>query len=125
MAIDFVIAASFIATGARAQEDPTGLEDALPTEQLAQVKIVGFGDSLMAGYLLPSNAAFPQQLEKRWTPKVMKSASRMPACLATPPPAGLRALTGRSQMAPIWSSRNWVPMMRCAVFPRHYREKSR
>jgi acyl-CoA thioesterase-1 len=60
----FVIAASFIATGARAQEDPTGLEDALPTEQLAQVKIVGFGDSLMAGYLLPSNAAFPQQLEK-------------------------------------------------------------
>lgn len=63
----FAIAASFLATSmpaARAQEEPTGLEDALPTEQLAQVKIVGFGDSLMAGYLLPSNAAFPQQLEK-------------------------------------------------------------
>ncbi|MCP6324181.1 GDSL-type esterase/lipase family protein, partial [Klebsiella pneumoniae] len=42
----------------------TGLEDALPTEQLSQVKVVGFGDSLMAGYLLPANAAFPQQLEK-------------------------------------------------------------
>ncbi|ENT07135.1 arylesterase [Brucella sp. 63/311] len=55
----FVAAAS-----ASAQEEPTGLEDALPTEQLSQVKIVGFGDSLMAGYLLPSNAAFPQQLEK-------------------------------------------------------------
>ncbi|MBV2142249.1 arylesterase [Falsochrobactrum sp. TDYN1] len=51
------------AAGARA-EDPTGLEDALPTEQLSQMKIVGFGDSLMAGYLLPANAAFPQQLEK-------------------------------------------------------------
>lgn len=60
----FTLAASFIATGARAQEEPTGLEDALPTEQLEQVRIVGFGDSLMAGYLLPSNAAFPQKLEK-------------------------------------------------------------
>src|SRR5690606_39960085 len=49
---------------AQAQEEPTGLEDALPTEQLSQIRIVGFGDSLMAGYLLPSNAAFPQQLEK-------------------------------------------------------------
>ncbi|MBB5700275.1 acyl-CoA thioesterase-1 [Ochrobactrum daejeonense] len=56
--------AASVATGARAQEDPTGLEDALPTEQLSQIRIVGFGDSLMAGYLLPSNAAFPQQLEK-------------------------------------------------------------
>ncbi|MBC2884158.1 arylesterase [Ochrobactrum sp. CM-21-5] len=52
-----------VTVGARA-EDPTGLEDALPTEQLSQVKIIGFGDSLMAGYLLPSDAAFPQQLEK-------------------------------------------------------------
>lgn len=49
---------------AQALEDPTGLEDALPTEQLSQIRIVGFGDSLMAGYLLPSGAAFPQQLEK-------------------------------------------------------------
>ena len=64
----FAMMASFMAaspiTTAQAQEDPTGLEDALPTEQLSQVKIVGFGDSLMAGYLLPANAAFPQQLEK-------------------------------------------------------------
>ncbi|PQZ49127.1 arylesterase [Ochrobactrum sp. MYb15] len=63
----FAIVGSFLAASlpaANAQEEPTGLEDALPTEQLAQVKIVGFGDSLMAGYLLPSNAAFPQQLEK-------------------------------------------------------------
>ncbi|EEZ07733.1 lipolytic protein [Brucella ceti M490/95/1] len=63
----FVAAASAsaqAAASASAQEEPTGLEDALPTEQLSQVKIVGFGDSLMAGYLLPSNAAFPQQLEK-------------------------------------------------------------
>ncbi|MEJ5018214.1 arylesterase [Ochrobactrum vermis] len=58
----FTAASPIIA--AQAQEDPTGLEDALPTEQLSQVRIVGFGDSLMAGYLLPSNAAFPQQLEK-------------------------------------------------------------
>src|SRR5690606_18558501 len=57
------MAAGPIAT-AQAQEEPTGLEDALPTEQLSQVRIVGFGDSLMAGYLLPSGAAFPQQLEK-------------------------------------------------------------
>ena len=64
----FAMMASFMAASpiiaASAQEDPTGLEDALPTEQLSQVKIVGFGDSLMAGYLLPANAAFPQQLEK-------------------------------------------------------------
>ncbi|WP_139974954.1 MULTISPECIES: arylesterase [Brucella/Ochrobactrum group] len=64
----FAAIASFMAANpiiaANAQEDPTGLEDALPTEPLSQVKIVGFGDSLMAGYLLPSNAAFPQQLEK-------------------------------------------------------------
>lgn len=63
----FAIVGSFLAASlpaANAQEEPTGLEDALPTEQLAQVKIVGFGDSLMAGYLLPPNAAFPQQLEK-------------------------------------------------------------
>ena len=60
----FALMASFLASGARAQEEPTGLEDALPTEQLEQVRIVGFGDSLMAGYLLPSNFAFPQQLEK-------------------------------------------------------------
>jgi len=64
----FAMMASFMAASpivaAQAQEEPTGLEDALPTEQLSQVKIVGFGDSLMAGYLLPSNAAFPQQLEK-------------------------------------------------------------
>ena len=64
----FAMMASFKAaspiTTAQAQEDPTGLEDALPTEQLSQVRIVGFGDSLMAGYLLPANAAFPQQLEK-------------------------------------------------------------
>lgn len=52
-----------VAAGARAEES-TGLEEALPTEQLEQVKIVGFGDSLMAGYLLPPAAAFPQQLEK-------------------------------------------------------------
>lgn len=51
-------------SAAHAQEEPTGLEEALPTEQISQVKIIGFGDSLMAGYLLPSNAAFPQQLEK-------------------------------------------------------------
>lgn len=57
----FLFAASL---SAHAQEEPTGLEDALPTEQISQVKIVGFGDSLMAGYLLPGNAAFPQQLEK-------------------------------------------------------------
>ncbi len=58
MASDFAAIASFMAASpiivASAQEDPTGLEDALPTEQLSQVKIVGFGDSLMAGYLLPS-----------------------------------------------------------------------
>ena len=54
------MAASPIAT-AQVQEEPTGLEDALPTEQLSQIRIA---DSLMAGYLLPSNAAFPQQLEK-------------------------------------------------------------
>jgi len=64
----FAAIASFMAASpiiaAHAQEEPTGLEDALPTEQLSQVKIVGFGDSLMAGYMLPSNAAFPQQLEK-------------------------------------------------------------
>ncbi len=68
MAPDFAVIASFMAASpiiaASAQEDPTGLEDALPTEQLSQVKIVGFGDSLMAGYMLPSGAAFPQQLEK-------------------------------------------------------------
>ncbi|PWL19378.1 arylesterase [Falsochrobactrum shanghaiense] len=63
------LCAFFVAAmGARA-EDPTGLEDALPTEQLSQVKIVGFGDSLMAGYLLPANAAFPQQLEQRLNDK--------------------------------------------------------
>ncbi|MBB4093580.1 arylesterase [Ochrobactrum pecoris] len=64
----FAAIASFMAASpiiaVSAQEDPTGLEDALPTEQLSQVRIVGFGDSLMAGYLLPSNAAFPQQLER-------------------------------------------------------------
>lgn len=64
----FAAIASFMAASpfmvAQAQEDPTGLEDALPTEPLSQVRIVGLGDSLMAGYLLPSNAAFPQQLEK-------------------------------------------------------------
>ena len=59
-----VFAGSVYAQQGPAQEDPTGLEDALPTEQLSQVKVVGFGDSLMAGYLLPVNAAFPQQLEK-------------------------------------------------------------
>ncbi|KAB2700977.1 arylesterase [Ochrobactrum sp. GPK 3] len=59
-----VFAGSVYAQQEPAQEDPTGLEDALPTEQLSQVKVVGFGDSLMAGYLLPVNAAFPQQLEK-------------------------------------------------------------
>lgn len=64
----FAMMASFMAASpivsAQAQEEPTGLEDALPTEHLSQVRVVGFGDSLMAGYLLPSNAAFPQQLEK-------------------------------------------------------------
>lgn len=59
-----VFAGSVYAQQEPTQEDPTGLEDALPTEQLSQVKVVGFGDSLMAGYLLPANAAFPQQLEK-------------------------------------------------------------
>jgi acyl-CoA thioesterase I len=59
-----VFAGSVYAQQEPTQEDPTGLEDALPTEQLSQVKVVGFGDSLMAGYLLPVNAAFPQQLEK-------------------------------------------------------------
>lgn len=62
MLTSFMAASPIVA--AQAQEEPTGLEDALPTEELSQVKIVGFGDSLMAGYLLPSNAAFPQQLEK-------------------------------------------------------------
>ncbi|OYR19883.1 arylesterase [Brucella thiophenivorans] len=65
----FALMTSFLAGGARAQEEPTGLEDALPTEQLEQVRIVGFGDSLMAGYLLPSNSAFPQQLEKALSDK--------------------------------------------------------
>lgn len=55
--------ALILAVAAAKAEEPTGLEDALPTEQLSQIKIVGFGDSLMAGYLLPGNAGFPQQLE--------------------------------------------------------------
>src|SRR5690606_732162 len=55
--------ALILAVAAAKAEEPTGLGDALPTEQLSQIKIVGFGDSLMAGYLLPGNAGFPQQLE--------------------------------------------------------------
>lgn len=47
-----------------AADDAAGLEDAMPTEALSQFRIVGFGDSLMAGYLLPAGDAFPQQLEK-------------------------------------------------------------
>ncbi|NKB83159.1 hypothetical protein HED51_03910 [Ochrobactrum grignonense] len=42
MAVDFAIVGSFLAASlpaANAQEEPTGLEDALPTEQLAQVKL--------------------------------------------------------------------------------------
>lgn len=61
--IFFVLLMGFTTLNARAEEE-TGLEDALPTEQLQQVKIVGFGDSLMAGYRLPANAGFPGQLEK-------------------------------------------------------------
>lgn len=44
--------------------DTSTQDSAMPEEQISQLKIVGFGDSLMAGYLLPANAAFPQQLEK-------------------------------------------------------------
>lgn len=44
-------------------EESSGLEDVLPEDQLSSFKIIGFGDSLMAGYLLPAGDAFPQQLE--------------------------------------------------------------
>lgn len=45
-------------------EESSGLEEVLPEDQLSSFKIIGFGDSLMAGYLLPANDAFPQQLEE-------------------------------------------------------------
>lgn len=44
-------------------EAETGLSDALANPIETPLKIVGFGDSLMAGYLLPAGDAFPQQLE--------------------------------------------------------------
>ncbi|MFK4825125.1 arylesterase [Paenochrobactrum sp. BZR 588] len=44
-------------------EESSGLEEVLPEDQLSSFKIIGFGDSLMAGYLLPAGDAFPQQLE--------------------------------------------------------------
>ncbi|MGU3574247.1 arylesterase [Brucellaceae bacterium C25G] len=45
-------------------EESSGLVDVLPEDQLSSFKIIGFGDSLMAGYLLPAADAFPQQLEE-------------------------------------------------------------
>lgn len=45
-------------------EESSGMEEVLPEDQLSSFKIIGFGDSLMAGYLLPANDAFPQQLEE-------------------------------------------------------------
>lgn len=45
------------------EETETGLSDALTNPIETPLKIVGFGDSLMAGYLLPAGDAFPQQLE--------------------------------------------------------------
>lgn len=45
-------------------EESSGLEEVLPEDQLSSFKIIGFGDSLMAGYLLPASDAFPHQLEE-------------------------------------------------------------
>lgn len=45
-------------------EESSGLEEVLPENQLSSFKIIGFGDSLMAGYLLPASDAFPHQLEE-------------------------------------------------------------
>lgn len=45
-------------------EESSGLEEILPDNQLSSFKIIGFGDSLMAGYLLPAADAFPHQLEE-------------------------------------------------------------
>lgn len=45
------------------EETETGLGEALAEPMETPLKIVGFGDSLMAGYLLPAGDAFPQQLE--------------------------------------------------------------
>jgi acyl-CoA thioesterase-1 len=44
-------------------EESSGLEEVVPEDPLSSFKIIGFGDSLMAGYLLPAGDAFPQQLE--------------------------------------------------------------
>ncbi len=64
----FLFAASAYAQDATSAQDANGSDaaarDNLPVAQLSQVKIVGFGDSLMAGYKLSSDGAFPQQLEK-------------------------------------------------------------
>ncbi len=60
----FSLAALSAAPPAALSQEPTGLDDSPPAEQPSQVRIVGFGDSLMAGYLLPPGAGFPQQLEK-------------------------------------------------------------
>lgn len=45
------------------EETETGLSDSLAEPMETPLKIIGFGDSLMAGYLLPAGDAFPQQLE--------------------------------------------------------------
>lgn len=63
ISLSFALGLSALSLASRADEE-TGLEDAMPTEQLQQIKIVGFGDSLMAGYRLPANSGFPEQLEQ-------------------------------------------------------------
>lgn len=57
------LATVMVTTMANAQE-ASELESIGPIDTQTPFKIVGFGDSLMAGYLLPASDAFPQKLEK-------------------------------------------------------------
>lgn len=77
------------------------------------VKLVGFGDSLMAGYQLPAADAFPVKLEAALR-RATRSRSPMPAFPATRPPAAFPASIGRSPRERRASSSNSAAP-RCAA----------
>lgn len=79
------------------------------------INLVGFGDSLMAGYQLPPGDGFPEKLQAALKAKGLDVTIANAGVSGDTTTGVLRASTGRYPTAPMGSFWSLAPMMRCAV----------
>ena len=83
-----------------------------------QLHILAFGDSLTAGYNLPSSKSFAAQLEQRLLEQGRAVRITNAGLPETPQAAERTVWPGPCKTNPIWSSWSSEPMTACAVWTR-------